>query len=456
MAGQILVIEDDATLNQLMVRQLNRAGHKVTGVTLWSDARAFLASNEPSLIIMDGKLPDADSLEMLPEIVDDYPVIVLTAYGSVKNAVGAMKAGAADYLLKPASPEELMLTVERTLENAAIRNAHSFCKQQLKAQESRGRLLIGNSEALREVQQLLSAVAVDDITVLVQGESGSGKELMAREIHEQSPRSEQNFVAVDCCTLQERLFESELFGHERGAYTGADRQKKGLIEGAEGGTLFLDEIGEIGPAIQAKLLRVIETGTFRRLGGNKDLHADVRIVAATNRDLEAMAAEGEFRPDLFYRLNGFNISMPPLRERREDIPALAEHFINHHNFSRRIEKQLVPAALRKLVAYDWPGNVRELKNVIERAIILSGSKSRIQQEHLAFGSGNPTKSALVNLSFDFEPTLSDLEAAYLRQQLKKYSGRRTQVAEIMGISERSVYRMIKRYGLEEDKKSVEK
>ena len=451
MGSKILVVEDDATLNKLIVRQLSKVGHKVTGVTRWAEAKAFLESSEPALIIMDGKLPDADELEMLPEIVNDYPVIILTAYGSVRNAVEAMKIGAADYLLKPASPEELLLTVERTLEHVAIRNDHSFCKRQLKAKESRGKLLIGNSEALQEVQRLLSAVAVDEITVLIQGESGAGKELMAREIHEQSSRSERNFVAVDCCTLQEKLFESELFGHERGAFTGADRQKKGLIEGAQQGTLFLDEIGEIGPAIQAKLLRVIETGIFRRLGGNKDLHADVRIVAATNRDLETMSAEGEFRADLFYRLNGFKITMPPLRERREDIPALAEHFINHHNFSRRIEKQLSPAAVRKLTAYDWPGNVRELKNVIERAIILSRPKSKIQAEHLAFGSGNPGKNALISLAFDYEPTLSNVEATYLQQQLKKYSGRRSKVAEIMGVSERSVYRMIKRYGLEEDR-----
>ncbi|MBU0500953.1 MAG: sigma-54 dependent transcriptional regulator [Gammaproteobacteria bacterium] len=451
MAGRILVIEDDKTLNELIVMQLGRAGYRVDGVTRWSDATRYLGTHEPALIIVDGKLPDADGLEKLPEIVSDYPVVVLTAYGSVRNAVEAIKIGAADYLLKPVSPEELLLTVKRTLEVVEIRNDHDFCKQQLKAKASRGSLLIGTSAPLREVQRLITAVAPDDISVLVQGESGTGKELIAREIHDQSNRADRHFVAVDCCTLQEKLFESELFGHERGAFTGADRQKKGLIEGAEGGTLFLDEIGEIGAAIQAKLLRVLETGIFRRLGGTKDLQANVRIVAATNRDLESMVAGGEFRADLYYRLNGFNILMPPLRERREDIPALAGHFIDHHNFSRRIEKQLSPPAVRKLTAYDWPGNVRELKNVIERAIILSGPKGQIQPEHLAFGSSTPNKGALLNLTFDHEPSMGELEESYLRYLLKKHSGRRTQVAELMGISERNIYRLIKRYGLEEVK-----
>lgn len=255
---------------------------------------------------------------------------------------------------------------------------------------------------------------------------------------------------MDCCTLQEKLFESELFGHEKGAFTGAGQQKKGLIEGAAGGTLFLDEIGEIDPTIQVKLLRVLETGKFRRVGGTIDLNANVRVVAATNRGLESAVETGEFRADLFYRLNGFHIHVPPLRERRNDVPMLAEHFIRNHNFSRRIDKQLTPAAIRKLVAYDWPGNVRELKNVVERAIILSRDKRDIRPEHLAFGAGVRHSGALVNLSFNHDPTLEELEADYLALQLEKYSGRRGKVADVMGISERSVYRMIKRYGLEED------
>ncbi|MCU7887878.1 MAG: sigma 54-interacting transcriptional regulator, partial [Candidatus Thiodiazotropha sp. (ex Lucinoma aequizonata)] len=224
-------------------------------------------------------------------------------------------------------------------------------------------------------------------------------------------------------------------------------QKKGLIEGAAGGTLFLDEIGEIDPSIQSKLLRVLETGIFRRLGGIKDLVADVRIVAATNRNLEEMTNTNGFRADLYYRLNGFHITVPPLRDRREDIPQLAEYFIKNHNFSHRIDKQLTPAAVRKLTAYDWPGNIRELKNVIERAIILSRDKKSVQPEHLAFGPSKSSHRTVINFAFDHDPSLEELTAKYLMQQLKKYSGRRSQVAEVMGISERSVYRMIKRYNL---------
>jgi DNA-binding NtrC family response regulator len=359
-----------------------------------------------------------------------------------------MKRGAADYLLKPVGLDKLLLTVERTLETSQLRRENQYCKRQLKARDARYKLMVGDSEPLQEVVRLVEAVAADEISVLVYGESGTGKELVAKAIHTSSPRRKRSFVAVDCCTLQEKLFESELFGHEKGAFTGADRQKKGLIEVAESGTLFLDEIGEIDATIQAKLLRVLETGRFRRLGGTKDLVANVRVVAATNRNLQTMVDEGQFRADLYYRLNGFELLVPPLRERREDIPALAEHFIHNHSFSRRIEKQLTGATKRRLVAYDWPGNIRELKNVIERAIILSRDKPAITPDHLAFGSSFQRSSAMLTMSFDHNPTLDELESDYLALQLKKFSGRRAEVADAMGISERSIYRMIKRYGLD--------
>lgn len=448
MTQSILVIEDDATLNRLMKRQLEKAGYQATGVTCWSEAKTHLARHEPALIITDVRLPDGDSLEILPELIEVYPVILLTAFGSVRNAVDAMKRGAADYLLKPVGLDELLLAVERTLETSMLRQENLFCKRQLSAREARKKLMVGESSALQEVLRLIEAVAADEISVLVHGESGTGKELVAKAIHKNSPRANRSFVAVDCCTLQEKLFESELFGHEKGSFTGADRQKKGLIEVADGGTLFLDEIGEIDATIQAKLLRILETGQFRRLGGTKDLNANVRVVAATNRDLNQMVDTGDFRADLFYRLNGFELLVPPLRERREDIAPLAEHFIRNHSFSRRIDKRLSSAAARRLVAYDWPGNVRELKNVIERAIILSRDKPLIAPEHLAFGSSHQRGNALVTMSFDHNPTLDEIESEYLELQLKKFSGRRAEVASVMGVSERSVYRMIKRLGLE--------
>jgi DNA-binding NtrC family response regulator len=444
MTNPILVVEDDRTLNRLLVEQLTSIGYQVHGVGLWTEVEAYLESNEPGLIIMDGRLPDANCLDNLEELVAAYPVIVLTAYGSVKDAVIAMRGGAADYLLKPLRFDELQISVERALENAALRQDHQFCRRQLRLRGQYQGKLIGHSDELEKIKNVIRAVAMDNIAVLIQGESGSGKELVAQSIHALSPFAERNFVTVDCCTLQSTLFESELFGHEKGAFTGADKVKKGLIEGAEGGTLFLDEIGEIDATIQAKLLRVLETGTFRRVGGNKDLQANVRFVSATNRNLEEMIGDKEFRADLFFRLNGFSIEVPALRERRDDIEPLANHFIKNHSFSKRINKKLSKPALRKLIAYDWPGNIRELKNVVERAIILSGEKTRIDPAHIAFGSVSRVNSSAINLCFDHDPTLEELQNTYLELQLKKHSGRRSKVAEIMGISERSVYRLINR------------
>jgi DNA-binding NtrC family response regulator len=445
MAHRILVVEDDRTLSRLIAQQLSSLGHEVVHAGNWGEADAYLVAHEPHLIITDVKLPDGDSLARLPDLVANQPVIVLTAFGSVRNAVDAMKAGAFEYLLKPVSPEELTLVVRRALDDATLRSDHQFCAKRLKAQEGCARFMIGVSAPLMRVKETIAAVAESDITVLIQGESGAGKELVARALHEQSGRAVRNFIAMDCCTLQEKLFESELFGHERGAFTGADKQKRGLIEGAEGGTLFLDEIGEIEPAIQAKLLRVLETGTFRRVGGTRDLQANVRIVAATNRDLAAMGQAGTFRADLYYRLSAFVIDTPPLRERRDDIPYLVTHFVQHHNFSRRINKRVSNDAIRRLVAYDWPGNVRELRNVIERAIILSRDTNTIRPEHLAFGSS--ASQAKVSVSFDHDPTMEQLQAEYLKMQLHKYSGHRAKVAEVLDISERNVYRLIQRYGL---------
>ena len=449
MNAKVLVIEDDDLLRQLIIQHLQKLQYEADGLSRWDRVERYLEKYEPSLILTDARLPDANSLEHIGRLSESYPVVVLTAFGSVRDAVEAIKAGASDYLLKPVSFDTLSLTVKRVLDNAALRKDHQFCKRQLLKSSLRNSSLVGNSEPLNKVRQLIEAVAPNDITVLIQGESGSGKELVARAIHTHSLRKHHNFVSVDCCTIQENLFESELFGHERGAFTSAEKQKKGLIEGAEGGTLFLDEIGEINGSVQAKLLRILETGQYRRLGGTKDLSANVRILAATNRDLEAMSADGSFRADLFFRLNAFNILVPPLRERRDDIPALAGHFLTHHNFSTRVNKTLSSSAIRALVSYHWPGNIRELKNMIERSIILSGDRQKIRPEHFTFRQSGGNGDEAVSLSFNHDPTLEELEARYLAYQLKKFSGRRAKVADIMGISERSVYRMIKRFNLEE-------
>ncbi|MDM8548105.1 sigma-54-dependent transcriptional regulator [Candidatus Venteria ishoeyi] len=444
--AEILVIEDDALLNTILADSLQRMGYVARNASTLAEARHALNEIEPILAILDARLPDGEGVDFLELLSDTCPVIMMTAYGSVRNAVAAMKAGAEEYLLKPIDLDELEMVVQRALENRTLQEDFKFYKHQDKRRNRHNKLMVGGSSALHQVEDMIRAVAPTDVSVLIQGESGTGKELVASELHKYSQRSQRNFVALDCCTLQEKLFESELFGHERGAFTGADKQKKGLIESAEGGTLFLDEIGEIDATIQAKLLRILETGQFRRLGGLKDLHANVRIVAATNRDLEQMSGEGSFRNDLYYRLSTFIITLPPLRDRLEDIPALTQHFIANHSFSRRIDKQFNKASQKQLMAYNWPGNIRELRNVVERAIILSGESRSITPEHLAFCGSLKRHQTSVQLNFESEPNLEQIERDYFHMLMKKHAGHRVSIAKILGVSERNVYRMLKKYG----------
>ncbi len=446
-AAHILAIDDDALFNDLLTEQLAEHGFAVHGASSWAAAQEWLADHEPDLVILDMRLPDADGLEALRALVPRYPVIVLTAYGSVRQAVEAMRFGAAEYLMKPVNPDELELAVTRTLGHARLRERLDVVEST--ALRRRTSLMVGTSEALQRISQMIDAVAGEDVTVLITGESGTGKELVAREIHERSRRATASFVTLDCCTLQENLFESELFGHEKGAFTGADKLKKGLIEAARGGTLFLDEIGEIGPAIQAKLLRVLETGEFRRLGSTKTLHSDARILCATNRDLAQMAREGAFRADLYYRLSTFVIEVPPLRARKEDIPALVTHFLSNHDFSRRVPKEISPQALDILLGYDWPGNIRELRNVIERAIILSGDSPVLKPEHIVLGTEDAERNGGFTLTFESPPTLEDLKERYFRETFQRLGGSPAQISRALGISERNVYRLIKKYGLKE-------
>ena len=441
----ILVIEDDKVFNHLLVDYLSKNNYQVNTSLSWDEARLFLKNNEPDLILLDVRLPDANGLDILPELVPQIPTLVLTAYGSVQNAVTAMQKGAADYLMKPINIQELEIVIERVLENASIRDQLQLCKNIAEKQNEGG--IIGKSKVILYTKKHIKAVAKSDINVLIQGESGVGKELVAQAIHKESPRANKNFVAVDCCTLSEDLFESELFGHEKGAFTGAISQKKGLIEGAREGTLFLDEIGEISASIQAKLLRVLETGIFRRVGGTKDLRANVRILAATNRNLAKMSEEKTFRADLFYRLSAFIIEAPPLRERLEDIPLLVEYFLNNHNFSKRIDVTIDSDALNDLMAYHWPGNVRELKNVLERAIILLGEGNKLTSEELIFNFSSPKEKKGTSLQFENEPTLEDIEKKYLKMMLAKYSNHRGKTANALGISERTLYRLVNKYDI---------
>ena len=440
----LLVIEDDALLNSLLTQFLRSKGYQVESASCAAEGREILARLEPDLILMDERLPDAEGMGLIADFSEISPVIMMTAYGSVKQAVRAVRLGATDYLLKPVDMEELEYTVTRVLETVRLHKENFFLRRQVASRRTSH--LIGDSVRLKETLALIEAIAPSDMTVLIEGESGVGKELVARELHDRSQRKEGNFVALDCCTLQEKLFESELFGHERGAFTGADRVKQGLIELADGGTLFLDEIGEIDAVIQAKLLRILETGKFRRLGGVRELAANVRIVAATNRDLAEMVHEGKFRDDLFYRLSAFKLTVPSLRERREDIPLLAEHFL--HKKDARHVKPIRPAAVKVLLAYDWPGNVRELRNAMERAAILASNDREIGPQHFSLcGHGRPSN---LRLAFDHEPTMDEIEGDYLRFLVKKYSGRRAKIAEIMGMSERNVYRLIQKHASELD------
>ncbi len=443
----ILLIEDDAVLNDLISRQLKAIGYKVVSAKRWREAETILSTDEPDLVVLDICLPDADGADIVPKLACECPVIVLTAYGSIQNAVQAIKSGAVEYLSKPVDFDELEVEVERALANAALKRDIEFVRTRERA--GRKSLMVGESPALRELMTLIDAVAPSNATVLIQGESGVGKELVAREIHERSPRHDRNYVALDCCTLTENLFESELFGHERGSFTGAVAQKRGLIEAADGGTLFLDEIGEISPVAQAKLLRVIETRKFRRVGGVKDLEAETRIVAATNRDLAQLVREGSFRADLYYRLSAFIVTVPPLRERREDIATLARHFLAKHDFSRPVHKELSREAERLLVGYDWPGNVRELRNVIERAIILSGAEPQVRARHLGLPQAQERHStSAVQLTFEHEPTLEEVKRSFVENLHRKYSGHRAKLAVALGVSERNLYRLLKRFGLE--------
>ena len=454
----LLVIEDDVVLNQLLVRELTKAGYEVVSTYSWAEAKVLLSDLAPALVLLDMQLPDSNGLEPLSEIAKTRPVVMLTAYGNIKQAVEAMRLGAANYLVKPVNLDELEMVIRRAIEVNSLKSQRTLLSGSRTSRKSSP--MIGESPPMLKLRNLIADVAQSDLTVLIQGESGTGKELVAQALHNDSARQLQSFVAVDCCTLQETLFESELFGHERGAFTGADRRKTGLVEAAAHGTLFLDEIGEAGHAIQAKLLRVIETDRFRRVGANDDQRADVRIVAATNRDLFTLVNSGGFRSDLYYRLSTFVIHVPPLRERQTDIPLLAQFFLHRRNLSHGTSvKTLTMEAMDHLMTYSWPGNVRELRNVIERALIIAdGQKhSFIYIEHILLHNGSTVASvSYINetnntnndsLVVQGEPTLDHIERKYLTHLLNKYEGNRKRIAEILGVSERTAYRMLDRHNL---------
>ena len=444
MSGRrLLIVDDEESFRRLTARELERSGYAVEGAGTLQAAREALTRGGYHVVLLDVRLPDGSGLDLLPEIRESFPgtdVVMLTAYGTVQEAIRAMKQGAHDFLTKPCKLAELEAVLEKVLEKQALERGNTALQREVqRLAPAEG--FVGKSSKIVEMLTLLARVAETDSTVLIRGESGVGKELVARAVHRQSKRSRQPFVVVDCASLHENLLQSELFGHEKGAYTGAVRLKHGLFEVADHGTIFLDEIGEITTPLQVKLLRVIETGTFRRVGGTADHKVDVRVIAATNRALESMMKEKTFREDLYYRLNVFSLSIPPLRERREDIPLLVGHFVRNSAIAPKRNVRVSPAAMDVLARYLWPGNVRELENVIERALILCDA-GMIEPEHLPLG---------VRLEPSFRPaeedgsliTLEEVERRYVRRVLEECRGHRQKAAGILGISERNLYRKIK-------------
>jgi DNA-binding NtrC family response regulator len=449
MAGErLLVLEDDPLLLSVLAERLGREGLEVTTAATLAEARAALDAADQDVALIDLRLPDGEGLTLLREFAPkgDTVWVVMTAHATVSSAVEALKLGAKDYLEKPFTLDRAVATVRQALEMTALRREVAALRDR---SSHAGTTVIGESPAMRRVFELVERLAaVDATTVLIEGESGTGKGAIAQALHRLSKRSAGPFVNVTSSALPETLMESELFGHEKGAFTDAHAAKRGLVEMADGGTLFLDEVGELTAGVQAKLLRFIEEKTFRRLGGTRDLVVDVRIVTATNRDLAAEVAAGRFRADLFYRLRVIPITLPPLRERREDIQALVKHFTAHFNreFGKHV-REIAPEAQAMLNAYAWPGNVRELRNVIERAVLLTDGAvigTRELPPEVAAPMAQPAAAA--SLPAD-GVKLDEVERRLLAEALERAHGNQSQAATLLGLSRHQVRTRMKRHGL---------
>src|SRR5512143_405043 len=444
MTAHILVVDDDQSSRELLSRILGQDGHQVSALSDGREAiEALGAGDPPDLVVSDIRMAEADGLQVMDACrkkAPDTPVILVTAFGTVDGALEAIRRGAADCLSKPCDVDAIKLVVARALKQRALALENRTLRRGLR-DKYRLENVVGRSEAMLQVFKTAARVAASDATVLIQGESGTGKELVARAIHTASPRASGPFVAVDCGAIAEGVLESELFGHARGAFTGAQAARRGLFEEAHHGTLFLDEIGDIGPNLQARLLRALQEGTIRRVGANEPIAVDVRVVAATNRDLEAAVKAGTFRADLYYRLHVVSIRIPPLRDRREDIPLLAEHFAQKHG--RAEGSAISPEARELLVAYDWPGNVRELENVVARALALNPSGVVIPEDlpdRLRALRAEPARG--LPLPPGFRPTLDELSRRYAALVLGECGGNKTRAAELLGIDRKTLYRIL--------------
>ena len=449
--GRILVVDDEESMGKFMQIMLQKEGYEVTPTASGSEALKALKQKDFDLVIADLMMPEMNGLKLLSEVKQydsEIDVIVMTAFASVDTAIEALKKGALDYVTKPFKVDEIKLAISKSFEQKQLKAENQELKRKLK-QEFSLDAFVGNSEEIVKIKQLVEKIAQTDSTVLLLGESGTGKELIARAIHSYSPRANRTFVSINCAALPETLLESELFGHAKGSFTGAIKDKEGLFKVAEGGSFFLDEIGETSLSIQVKLLRVLEQKEVTPVGETKPTPVDVRLVAATNQDLEQKVKASQFRPDLFYRLNVLPLRIPPLRERKDDIPILCAHFLKRHFQKLNLkEKSLSPEALVLLSTYHWPGNVRELENTLERAIILSNG-NRINPSDLPVHISAAKVEPFVREQTPNHPTLEELEKAYIFWVLTQNEWNKSKVAQILGIDTSTLYRKIEKYELKE-------
>lgn len=452
----IQIIEDDHNLAMVLSRVLTKEGYEVAVDHTVTEGKARLKNGEaPGLILTDIYLPDGKGLEILEHakaVSQDIPVIVMTANATVESAIEAMKKGAIDYLLKPFRVEELVLTVQRIFHCSAIQAENRYLKEGRKSQFFETGIL-GNSLQIREILAVVANVSNSRASVLIEGESGTGKELIAQAIHFLGNRAEKMFVPINCSAIPDNLLESELFGHVKGAFTGATESKQGLFLFAQGGTLFLDEIGDLSKTLQAKLLRVLHDGRIRRVGDFKEIDTDVRIVAATNKDLSALIGKGEFREDLYFRLAVIPIHAPPLRERKEDIPLLAEHFIKMFFAGKTPGIRISKEAGSLLCQYTWPGNVRELKNLLERLAILNPGEVIMPVDlpaefHAPGALAAQPDEAILNYRMAKQKVLQEFHRGFVEAALKKHGGNVSKASESLGLDRGNFQRIMRRYGLQ--------
>ncbi len=444
----LLVVDDDLAMRQMLASLFQDLGYEVGEASSADEALKRLADEDVDVVLSDIRMPSKSGIEMVGEIRSlrpDTPVILMTAFGSLDSAVEAMRAGAFDYITKPFEPDAVLLTVDRALERRALEQENRQLRRAVGATGSLGDL-IGESAAMRDIVALIRKIAHNRSSVLITGESGTGKEVVARTIHYHGPRSDKPFIPINCTAIPEGLLESELFGHVRGAFTGAHTTKRGLFEKAEGGTLFLDEIGDMGPNLQSKLLRVLQDREIRPVGGTQSVKVNVRIVAATNKDLRREMDEGRFREDLYYRLNVIPIHIPPLRERPEDIPSLVEGFLRRHSETGR--HRISREALDSLLAHPWQGNARELENAVERALALCEG-DEITPEHLpvageARSEGEPSAEGFLRSAAQRRLSLREVEDLYIDEVMRLTGGNKVRAARILGIDRKTLYRRAER------------